>query len=85
MSTKTITPPLDWPEMYRLEPRLLALTQQARREAHRFADHWAHYEQLKQKLFYLVGWRAANPELRSSEAYEIAHLHLLNCIEGRDL
>lgn len=75
---------LTWAEMIRIEPRLHDLLQQARREAHRFASVWPHYSQLKRKLSDLAGWKAARPELRTSEAFEIGCQRLIDCLEGRD-
>jgi hypothetical protein len=74
--------PATWEEMVRLEPRLVGIMNQARREAHLHRNVWLTYERLKKPLRGLVGSQAARPELRTAEVYELAHRHLADCLEA---
>jgi len=67
---------LTWAAIAELEPRLLGLRAAARltRRRHRT---WHEYQRLRGLLSRLVGWHASRPELRSTEAYDLAHRHVL--------
>jgi hypothetical protein len=62
-------------ELCRIEPRLAELEGEIR--AIKDTGKWfcanEHWLNLKSRMSLLVGWRAENPELRTSKAYDIAY------------
>ena len=52
-----------------LDPRIHAIMTDIK-PARRRSARWRQYERIKEALHPLVGWKAQNPELSSSTAYE---------------
>ena len=80
--TVVISPPPippTWATMCRVEPRLVRLAHEAQRA--RPAD-WQRWEAIRRQLSALVGWNAAQPALRGSEAFEIASFELAKLFGG---
>ena len=67
---------LTWAAIAELEPRLPGLRAAARltRRRHRTRRE---YHRLQRVLSRFAGWHAERPELRSSDAYDTAHRHVL--------
>ncbi len=67
-------PPATWQAICQIEPHLIGLKREAKRCRGR---DWHAYERLKSRLEKLAGWGAAQPALRSSEAFDVAHRAVL--------
>ena len=66
---------LTWREILTIDPRLRAVIAEANRLE---SADWRDYERLKNQLYRLVGFRATRPELRTTEAYELAIRNLID-------
>jgi hypothetical protein len=71
-----------WTHLVTLEPRLAGLERRARACAG--SGNWHDWEGIKRQLQQLVGWNARNPELGSSEAFDVAYRYLLGIWEGAE-
>ena len=68
-------------EIAKLEPRLKQLYNEARQvkaTSEYFCANEVWYNEFKPRLMRLAGWHAANPELRTSEAYDLAYDAIYN-------
>jgi hypothetical protein len=77
-----MTATLSFDEICELEPRVGELLREVQAvkdtggESFCANDHWCLPGGFESRLCRLVGWRAAKPELRNSECYDIAYDHL---------
>lgn len=76
--------PTDFRKAALIEPRLLDLEADVRTARPTEAGFWRDWEAFKGRLKRLVGWRAVEPRLASSDAYELAAKHLLGLFENGD-
>ncbi len=63
-------------EMAKIEPRLQALyneVQQVKAKKKAFCANRVWYKYFKPQLILLAGWNAKNPQLRTTEAYDVAY------------
>ena len=67
---------LTWKRLIKIEPRLLALYDEAKAvdgNAEHFCANTVWYERFKPRLFSLVGWECGNPAIRTQEAWDLAY------------
>ena len=76
--SQLIDPPLTWERLVKAEPRLLQLQASGiiARAAPRHIRH-QRFQVLKRQIVKIVGHAAANPELRSRKAFNIACSYVL--------
>jgi len=73
---------MTWEQITQLEPRLAAMKAEAQKVKDpggpAFCANSIWYNQFKCRLITLVGWGAAETELQSSQAYDLAYKTIYN-------
>lgn len=86
-SEAAVTKPLTWESIAELEPQVSALLNEIRTERPHEGNYFSIWYGYKDRLSELVGWwreASANPELRSSVAYNIVYRKLLENLKVPD-
>jgi len=75
--------PRTWDELTAIVPPLLTLEAEAkwlRKRIGRRGNPWPHYSDLKARWSRLVGWYQPNPQLGSSDVYDIAQARIARAL-----